>query len=941
MTSPCNLYELLAQVADIRPKLEVGWLKGITVFSYGHAHGVAQPIVSVPYAYLFHQAQSSTTLVHRIKGITADSVVLLHLNSHLDVIKWFWTVVVAGYLPVISTPFVNDLEQRKTHILHLQTLLHNPVIITTMDLLQEFDGIGALNIHTIEELLANSRLGVVTPTVYDKGPSKQEDDLAVLALTSGSTGKAKAVCLRHGQILTAIRAKSEYHETGSDDTFLNWIGLDNVAGLTEIHLQAMYLNASQVHVQAADLLEDPLIFFRMINQNKIAYTFVPSFYLAGLRRALEEFAGSRSDAAKYLDLSYLRALVCGGEACVVETCKAISDLLVRFGAAKHVIRPGFGMTETCAGSIYSKSCPTYDLYNELRVTSLGRCVPGIDMRVMAENGMTAARGEVGNLQVTGPIVFKEYYHNPKATAEAFTPDGWFITGDQAFIDESRCLNIAGRAKESIITNGVKHFPGELEGVVEHASIEGVASSYTVVFPHRLEGSQSEEICIVYLPTYHPADEGARVVATDGISQIILSHCGVLPYKVIPLNKQLLLKSSLGKISRTKIRVAFESGEYRSYQQANDQAIEAYRTRGEDPLNKAEEIIMNTCCDLLGAPNSKFEVNTSLLQLGITSIQIIQLKQELQRKFDLKIEIPVLTILTNPSIRDLAAALNYLDSAPKYNPAVILQSQGAETPLWLIHSEVGEVLAFLDLAKYITDRPVYALRAQGTEGDEDFFRDIPDAVNVYHAAIKNLQPEGPYAIAGFSYGAILAVEVAKALEAGGDVIPFLGVFNPPPCVGTQIRQLEWTETILELSYFLGLITESYAREISPKLQYLSQEEVSEFIIEHSERKRVGELAFDKKKLARWADLAHAFYTMAREYEPTGTVDSIDVFYAAPPPAVSEDKEGWISDHLYKWGECARSEPRFHAADGTLHTMVGPDHVFSFQQKLKAVLHERGL
>jgi thioesterase domain-containing protein/aryl carrier-like protein len=411
--------------------------------------------------------------------------------------------------------------------------------------------------------------------------------------------------------------------------------------------------------------------------------------------------------------------------------------------------------------------------------------------------------------------------------------------------------------------------------------------------------------------------------------------------VIPLNKQLLLKSSLGKISRTKIRVAFESGEYRSYQQANDQAIEAYRTRGEDPLNKAEEIIMNTCCDLLGAPNSKFEVNTSLLQLGITSIQIIQLKQELQRKFDLKIEIPVLTILTNPSIRDLAAALNYLDSAPKYNPAVILQSQGAETPLWLIHSEVGEVLAFLDLAKYITDRPVYALRAQGTEGDEDFFRDIPDAVNVYHAAIKNLQPEGPYAIAGFSYGAILAVEVAKALEAGGDVIPFLGVFNPPPCVGTQIRQLEWTETILELSYFLGLITESYAREISPKLQYLSQEEVSEFIIEHSERKRVGELAFDKKKLARWADLAHAFYTMAREYEPTGTVDSIDVFYAAPPPAVSEDKEGWISDHLYKWGECARSEPRFHAADGTLHTMVGPDHVFSFQQKLKAVLHERGL
>lgn len=116
----------------------------------------------------------------------------------------------------------------------------------------------------------------------------------------------------------------------------------------------------------------------------------------------------------------------------------------------NVIRPGFGMTETCAGSTYSRSCPSRDIARRLEFASLGTCVPGIRMRVVNEKGIEAALGDIGNLQFSGPIVFKEYFKNPDATEGAFSNDGWFISGDKVFLDEESNLILTGRAKGTII-----------------------------------------------------------------------------------------------------------------------------------------------------------------------------------------------------------------------------------------------------------------------------------------------------------------------------------------------------------------------------------------------------------------------------------------------------------------------------------------------------------
>lgn len=105
-------------------------------------------------------------------------------------------------------------------------------------------------------------------------------------LTSGSTGNSKAVCLSHGQILSSMRGKSIHHGTTEKDVFLNWIGLDHVANLVEIHLHAMSLAAQQVHIQSSDILANPTLFLKKVALHKVTYTFAPNFFLATLVQSL-------------------------------------------------------------------------------------------------------------------------------------------------------------------------------------------------------------------------------------------------------------------------------------------------------------------------------------------------------------------------------------------------------------------------------------------------------------------------------------------------------------------------------------------------------------------------------------------------------------------------------------------------------------------------------
>jgi long-subunit acyl-CoA synthetase (AMP-forming) len=227
------------------------------------------------------------------------------------------------------------------------------------------------------------------------------------------------------------------------------------------------------------ILAEPMTFLDRISVHKVTYAFAPNFFLASLvQRILEAPSQEKEDEppasifeipAKMLqgtdaraqipkqsvvDLSSLRALISGGESNVVQTCSTLTDLLQHFGAPRSFIRPGFGMTETCAGSIYNAiDCPAYDLARNAEFACLGDCIPGIHFRFCRQDGSVAADDEVGELQVTGELVFKGYYRDACNSAKSFTQDGWFKTGDRGYKDPNGRLHLTGRDKDTVIING--------------------------------------------------------------------------------------------------------------------------------------------------------------------------------------------------------------------------------------------------------------------------------------------------------------------------------------------------------------------------------------------------------------------------------------------------------------------------------------------------------
>ena len=923
---------------------------GFSIYPPGNA---PSKCIRTSYHAFLQKAQVNAQSIGNIPGISKDSIILLHFDNHTDNLDWFWAVTISGYTPAVSTPFVNDPDQRKKHLNHLHNLLGNPVVLTTQALTSEFRNCEELRLCPIEKLSTFDKRNCDRPEMLvnghlsDSPATRPRGDTAVLMLTSGSTGNAKAVPLSHYQIIQSVKGKSQHLGTSSSDPFLNWIGLDHVANLLETQMHAMYLCAEQVHVQASDLLMEPLTFLYLIDKHRVSYTFSPNFFIASLRRAFSGIDTAHSN--RHLDLSCLKFVVCGGEANVVATLVAVTEMLTPYGAKDGFFRPAFGMTETCGGSMYGSDCPSYEVKQGLEFSTVGTCIPGTEMRIMRDEGdqrdakAQADVGEAGNFQMRGSALFKEYYNNSTATQESFTQDGWFMTGDKGYVDTQGNLILTGRSKETVIINGVKYFPHEIETAIEEGFVAGTTPSYTIVFPHRPTGSQTEELCVVYLPTYEEDDAKARAETTERISQVCIMVASVRPYRTIPLPKEYLEKSSLGKIARSKIRTAFEAGKYREFEDKNDRMIKNYRaSKQETPATEVEEQITDIFCEMFDLPREVAWVGSSLFDFGVTSLELIAFKQRVQNKLTSGQEIPVLMVMNNPTIRGMAQVLQIMAQGPRpYNPVVTLQSKGDNTPLWLVHPGTGEVLVYVGLAKYIIDRPLHALRARGFEKGEECFHDLSEIVGTYHAHMKKVQPSGPYALLGWSEGALVAYEMARVLESNGDTVAFCGNLDTTPLISPSSLEGFFgpLNILIHLSYLIELTTREHALSMSDTLQRGTYDEALDYVLGIATPERLAELELDRPKLTRWVEVMCSLYGMLEGYDPIDKLERLDVFIADQSGLIAQDR--WLNEHMYHWRDHSRTEVGFHMCDGVHHTMLTQGNMPSFQRNLKKALKARGL
>ena len=285
---------------------------------------------------------------------------------------------------------------------------------------------------------------------------KGADELAAILYTSGTTGRSKGAMLTHGNLLSNALTLKDYWCWRPGDVLIHALPIFHVHGLFVASHGAL-LNGSK------------MIWFGKFDARAViarlpeatVFMGVPTLYV----RLLAEPAFDREACCR------MRLFVSGSAPLLIETFNAFRE---RSG---HTILERYGMSET----VMLSSNPCDPEHGERRGGTVGFALPGVGLRVMDEAGRPCAAGEIGAIEVRGPNLFKGYWRMPEKTAEEFTADGWFKTGDVGKVDAGGVVTIVGRSKDLIITGGYNVYPAEVEGTLN--DLPGVAESAVIGAPH--------------------------------------------------------------------------------------------------------------------------------------------------------------------------------------------------------------------------------------------------------------------------------------------------------------------------------------------------------------------------------------------------------------------------------------------------------------------------
>ncbi|MBK6866470.1 MAG: malonyl-CoA synthase [Burkholderiales bacterium] len=288
-----------------------------------------------------------------------------------------------------------------------------------------------------------------------------EDDLAAILYTSGTTGRSKGAMLSHGNLTSNAVMLKDYWGWQPGDVLIHALPIFHVHGLF-VAIHGALLNGSTMLWHGKF---DPK---RVIADLPRATVFmgVPTLYV----RMLGESALTQSQAA------HMRLFISGSAPLLIET---FNDWQARTG---HTILERYGMSETIMlTSNPYRADARYGHQSERRGGTVGFPLPGVSVRVRGDEGADLPVGEIGGIEVAGPNVFSGYWRMPEKTAEEFTADGFFKTGDVGQQDARGYVTIVGRSKDLIISGGYNVYPAEIESVLN--DMPGVAESAIVGVPH--------------------------------------------------------------------------------------------------------------------------------------------------------------------------------------------------------------------------------------------------------------------------------------------------------------------------------------------------------------------------------------------------------------------------------------------------------------------------
>ncbi|MCF8167134.1 MAG: malonyl-CoA synthase [Rhodoferax sp.] len=351
------------------------------------------------------------------------------------------------------------------------------------------------------------------------------DDLAAIIYTSGTTGRSKGAMLSHGNLLSNAEVLKAYWgwrraEQGGD-VLIHALPIFHVHGLF-VAIHGALLNGSKM-IWLAKF--DTRTVLRHLPRATV-FMGVPTLYV----RLLAETGLNRAVAQG------MRLFISGSAPLLLDT---FAQWQQRTG---HTILERYGMSETAMLT----SNPYLVTDGVRKGGTVGRPLPGVQLRIFDDGDKLLPAGEVGGIQVKGPNVFQGYWNMPDKTSEEFTTDGFFKTGDVGYIDADGYVTIVGRSKDLIISGGYNVYPAEIESYIN--AIPGVAESAVVGVPDDDFGEVGVAAVI--------AKPGVELQTTAILSQLkaILANFKV-PKKCVVLSE--LPRNTMGKVQKNVLRQQFQ------------------------------------------------------------------------------------------------------------------------------------------------------------------------------------------------------------------------------------------------------------------------------------------------------------------------------------------------------------------------------------------------
>lgn len=581
-------------------------------------------------------------------GLKPGDKVIFQLERSHDFIVAFWGCVLGGFVPVPLSiaPSYGEINSVTKKLYTTWLMLDRPQTVTSGRLA------GALatmpNLFPIKDFRVETIERLMITTGEAEQCVAQPDDLAILLLTSGSTGQPKAVMQSQRALLHRSAASAQMNGFSVDDVSLNWLPIDHVGGIVMFHVRDVYLGCQQVQVQSEFVLGEPLRWLDLIERHRATVTWAPNFAYGLINAAVER------EANRHWDLSSMRFILNAGEAIVAKTARRFLIHLTRFGLAPTALHPAWGMSETSSAVTYSDRFSLESTADDDAFVEVGEPISGVSVRIVDTRGQIVDDQVAGSLQVKGIPVTSGYYNQGELQQEYFTADGWFRTGDRGFLRDGR-LTITGRENDVLIINGANYHSQVIEATVE--DLDGVERSFTSACAVRVDGADTDRLAIFFTPRSQSDDKLRDLLRA--LRQKVVREVGIKPDYLLPVAKGAIPKTTIGKIQRAELSRRFATGEFAAILKQVRILLDLDNQQSNLPRTPLEREVAAIWSEVLGG--GAVDVVRPFLEMGGDSLAAMRIVSRVLKEY--RLQIPVQSLFESSTVAQMAELVSACQNQP--------------------------------------------------------------------------------------------------------------------------------------------------------------------------------------------------------------------------------------------------------------------------------------